>query len=357
MKNKYDVVIIGAGIYGSSIFYHLLTTSNLKVLLVDQKHVASGATGVSGGFVRLYHRSLCSCDLAAQSIKFFQNFNQDNHHPCGFVPTGFITVEDKTHSDQIYKNIDFLKNQGHEIDIYSHKLLGSYLQNWFIPLNKEKFYIYEKNSGYANPVQTCQFFVAEGLKRGGHIAENSTIDHVIVTNNKVTGVLKDGEKLGATCVVLAIGVRSGKFLSEYTNQFSFYTKIIQFGYFQYACQDKPIGTFLDMTVGLFGKQIKKNTCIFGLTTDIDEKEFILNKDMYVDVLLNKVRSYLGSNRVTLEKNIFGKDSYSLENQGVAEFLRDIDGFFVCSGWSGVGFKISPQIGKLSASQIIEMVCN
>ena len=62
MTQTYDAIVIGAGVMGASIAFHL-AERGLKVAILERKVTASGATGHSSGLVRMHY------DLAAESAR------------------------------------------------------------------------------------------------------------------------------------------------------------------------------------------------------------------------------------------------------------------------------------------------
>ena len=67
MTQTYDAIVIGAGVMGASIAFHL-AERGLKVAILERKVTASGATGHSSGLVRMHY------DLAAESELTFTSY-------------------------------------------------------------------------------------------------------------------------------------------------------------------------------------------------------------------------------------------------------------------------------------------
>ena len=61
--NNYDAIIIGAGVHGASLAFHL-ARRGVKVVLLEKKFVAAGATGRSSGLVRMHYDVKEDCELA-----------------------------------------------------------------------------------------------------------------------------------------------------------------------------------------------------------------------------------------------------------------------------------------------------
>jgi len=71
-----DVAIIGGGVIGCSIAYHLAQLGGTRGVVFERKHVASGATGVCPGGIRQQFEGEAECRLARRSMKFFGHVNE-----------------------------------------------------------------------------------------------------------------------------------------------------------------------------------------------------------------------------------------------------------------------------------------
>lgn len=88
-----DVVIIGAGIVGSSIAYHLTQAGCKNVLVLEREsHQGKGSTGKSMGGVRAQFSTPVSILMSLYSIPFFRQFEEVIGHPSGYRGQGYLFV-------------------------------------------------------------------------------------------------------------------------------------------------------------------------------------------------------------------------------------------------------------------------
>jgi sarcosine oxidase, subunit beta len=86
-----DVVIIGGGIVGSSIAYHLTSAGCRSVLVLEREsHQGKGSTGKSMGGVRAQFSTDASIRMSLYSIPFFRDFDQRIGHPSGYRAQGYL---------------------------------------------------------------------------------------------------------------------------------------------------------------------------------------------------------------------------------------------------------------------------
>ena len=86
-----DVVIIGGGIVGSSIAYHLTAAGYRDVLVLEREtHQGKGSTGKSMGGVRAQFSTSVNIQMSLYSIPFYAEFEERLGHPSGYKPQGYL---------------------------------------------------------------------------------------------------------------------------------------------------------------------------------------------------------------------------------------------------------------------------
>src|ERR671934_632056 len=109
-----DVMIIGGGIVGSSIAYHLTEAGCKNVLVVEREtHQGKGSTGKSMGGVRAQFATPVNIQMSLYSIPFYASFDERLGHPCGYRSQGYLflaTSED--HLEYLRTNQELQKKLG-----------------------------------------------------------------------------------------------------------------------------------------------------------------------------------------------------------------------------------------------------
>jgi sarcosine oxidase subunit beta len=91
MTETADVVIIGSGIVGSSVAYHLAQAGCTNVLVIEREaHQGKGSTGKSMGGVRAQFSTPVNIQMSRYSIDFFSKFDEVVGHPADYRAHGYL---------------------------------------------------------------------------------------------------------------------------------------------------------------------------------------------------------------------------------------------------------------------------
>jgi len=86
-----DAIIIGAGVQGASLAFHL-AQRGVKVLVLEKRFVAAGATGRSSGLVRMHYDVPQDTQLAWLSFQYFRDWKKQGRRRVRFTRTGFLQL-------------------------------------------------------------------------------------------------------------------------------------------------------------------------------------------------------------------------------------------------------------------------
>src|SRR5918993_1725441 len=103
MTENADVIVIGAGVQGASLAFHL-ASRGARVTILERATAGAGATGRSSGLVRVYYDLLAEARLAWVSYHWFEDWDARVGGECGFTRTGFVWIEPAERRDRVEAN-------------------------------------------------------------------------------------------------------------------------------------------------------------------------------------------------------------------------------------------------------------
>ena len=172
MTTTTDAVIIGGGVMGAAILFSLAQRGVKSPVLLERDALGSGSTGRSSGAVRMHYSNTVHADLAWQSLKVFQNWNDVvGAGDSGFVNTGYMVFVPDEAIDGLKYNIALQQAVGIETKIVTQDEARE-LAPMFAFYDGEG-YAWEPQSGHADPSGVTFGYVARAREMGAKVVVGS----------------------------------------------------------------------------------------------------------------------------------------------------------------------------------------
>jgi sarcosine oxidase subunit beta len=211
MQRTADVVVIGGGANGTSTAFHLALLGVRRVLLLERRQLAAGATGRSGALVRMHYTNETESRLAFESLKVFRNFGEIVGGDCGFEGVGFVQLVGHAHAGALRRNVERQQRLGIGTTAITPAEAARLLPG--LETGDVGAAAWEPDSGFADPAATA-FAFAEGARaRGASIETGVEATAVLTEHGRVTGVETTAGRVATPAVVLAPGAWSTPLLA------------------------------------------------------------------------------------------------------------------------------------------------
>lgn len=207
MANTADVIIIGAGVHGASLAFHL-AQRGVKPLVLEKRFVAAGATGRSSGLVRMHYDVRQDTELAWVSFQYFRNWREKVGGECGFTRTGFLQLVGPQDEAELRANVAVQQDIGVPVLL----IKADDVRRLAPGFATEDIHVaaYEPESGYAMPSDTAAALMNAAKEKGARLVQDAEVTGIQVTGGKVTGVRTASAEYSAAIVVNAAGAWAGK---------------------------------------------------------------------------------------------------------------------------------------------------
>jgi sarcosine oxidase subunit beta len=206
MPESADVVIIGAGIVGSSIAFHLTEAGAKNVLVIEREtRQGLGSTGKSMGGVRAQFATDVNIQMSLYSIPFLNRFEEATGYPSGYKPHGYLFMA-TTDRHRDYLRTNFARQQA----------LGLKGIEWLQPDDIRKVLpqlrsddiiggTFCPTDGFVDPNSVMTGFMARATDRGATLWRGVEVTGIDVEHGEVTGVNTTNGSVATRTVVNAAG--------------------------------------------------------------------------------------------------------------------------------------------------------
>jgi sarcosine oxidase subunit beta len=358
VRDVADVVVIGAGVMGASVAYHLARAGVQRVIVVEKRFLAAGATGKSAGLVRMHYDNEPESTLAWISFDYFRNWPEVVGGHCDFRRTGFLRLVPAEFEDSLQANVAMQQRIGINMRVISgedvSEIVPSYCTDDF------DIAVYEPDSGYADPTSTTSALIDGARQMGARLFQETTVTGIRAKSGRISEVETDRGMI-STCIVVntagawaaEIGAMVGVELpvQGWRDELLYLQRPPDLAGSHPAVVDDINGQYFRpetgqlMLVGPWGLGEEEE---IGVDPDnyrewVDDR-FILGMSQRL------VRRIPGMSNGAVVRGEAGCDGLSPDKHSIIDQVGP-EGFYVAVGHSGTGFKIAPAVGACLAELI------
>ena len=199
------VVVIGAGIVGCSVAYHLTKLGWTDLVMLEQRTLASGTTGHGAGLVTQLRHTRAMTDISRYAIELYSALEAETGQSSGFQQTGSVTVaRTPGRVDELRRAISMARGFGVQIDEISPREAG---EMWPLMSTDDVLgAITIPKDGQTVPDSTAMAMAMGATNRGGALFENVKVTGIRREGGDVAGVVTDRGEIRCEVVVNCAGM-------------------------------------------------------------------------------------------------------------------------------------------------------
>lgn len=365
MTETADIVVVGGGCIGASIALHLAEKGVKKVILLEQKELANGASGKGIGIIRTHYTHPVLAKLAHHSQQLFHQF-QDRFggYESGFHPCGYFVLVGESDVETLQRIVEMHQQMGIDVHLTDRQQVEEACGQ-LLNLDDVAAIAYEPNSGYGSPPKTTFALAQRAVDLGAEVRTQTPVLAIKVdAEGRVEAVITPDSEIQTRTVVDCVGPWARQFAEHLGLEFPV-TPIVE----HVVVVDRPaeLASFHPVVSDLI------NLCYFRADA---EQPFtrIGNSDpqYHAQFALQDADTFQGQMFPGICEDLHRKlvqrcpglatapiaDTYSgiwgvtPDYQPIIDRLDYAPGLYCAVGFSGHGYKLSPVIGDLVSRMIL-----
>ncbi|HEY7123586.1 MAG TPA: FAD-binding oxidoreductase [Ktedonobacterales bacterium] len=364
MAKSAEVVIIGGGIMGVSLAFHLTKRGVRDVLVLEKHTVAAGASGKTGALLRQHYTNVPEATLAHLSLQTFRHWGDMVGGDCGYDGCGLIaTVATgpgyEANADLLRRNVAMQQRVGIKTQVVTAAELHE-LQPFgnFADLTVAA---YEAESGFVDAVATTHSLARAAITGGARLLEGVEVTSIRQSGERVVGVETSAGPIAARVVVCAAGAWSVPLLKAVGIEAPIEAIRVQVAILNHPLSMPPTGhmAYVDTAAGIFCRTWGPNRTMVGVgggefhDTVEDPDHYHQGNDPGFPAL---AREYLSRRMPPMRESTYlyghaGLYDMTLDTHPILDRAPGLDGLYLMLGFSGAGFKKGLAIGQCMAELI------
>lgn len=346
-------MIIGGGVIGLSIAYHLGKRKAGKVVLLEKGQLGEGSTSRCVGGIRTQFSTEINILFSLESMKTFEHFEEEFGVNPEFRRIGYLFLTTTEQEVKVFKqNITLQKRFGIPVEwLDSDEIRRRYPYLRVDDVRGGTFCAWD---GYAGPSEVLSGF-ARGAKRAGvEIYEGMEAREISVDGGRVIGVRTDAGRISSPVVVNACGPYAS-LIGEMAG-IEIPVKPLRRQVFVTApfyLTEETIPLTIDFHRGWYFRQEVDGLLLSGPLDS--EPSFNTNTDYEAMVEASENSTYRvpALEKARIARGWAGLYEISPDNHAILGKVPGLEGFILANGFSGHGFQHSPAVGKVISELIVD----
>jgi 4-methylaminobutanoate oxidase (formaldehyde-forming) len=365
LPQQASVVIVGGGIVGCSLAYHLTLRGCRDVVLLERKQLTCGTTWHAAGLVGQLRATYNLTRLAQYTTNLYASLEQETGQATGFRQTGSIAIATNlARLEELKRGASMAKCFGLEVQTLTPSEIASLWPG--VTVSDVVGGVYLPKDGRTNPIDTTQALAKGAKSRGARIFENCAAQEILIENGKAVGVRTEFGTIRADMVVNCagmwaheLGAKAGTTVPLHAAEhFYIVTEPMEglhsnlpvlrdpdgCAYFKEDAGKLLVGWFEPVAKPWGMKGIPETFSFESLPDDLEHIEPLLAAAMHRTPALEKTGINLFFN---------GPESFTPDDRYLLGETPEVRNLFVAAGFNSIGIQSAGGAGKVLADWMLD----
>ncbi|MDA8562563.1 FAD-dependent oxidoreductase [Luminiphilus sp.] len=363
LPDRCEVVVIGGGVIGVSVAYHLAEAGIQDVVLVERKELTSGTTWHAAGLVGQLRSSINMTKLARYTSELYRGLEAETGQATGYRQCGSMSIAATAERfEELKRSASMAKVFGLEVNVLS---VAEIAERYPLIQTDDLFGgIHIPSDGYANAVDITQALAKGAKSRGVRIATHTKVEEILHEGGQITGVRTDRGEIQAKYVVICGGMWSRDLASTVGVNLPLHAcehYYVLFESVEGLHPDLPVLRDYDactyykydagkLLLGAFEPSAKP-WGMGGISEDFCFDEIAGDFDHFEPVLHDAMKRFPALERAGIQKFFCGPESFTPDVRYHLGEAPELKNCFVAAGLNSIGLQSAGGVGKVTAEWI------
>ena len=355
-KTTADIVILGAGVMGASIAFHLAQRKPGKIVVIDKGHVGQGGSGRSSALIRMHYSYPPEVQLALVSLHIFEHWRDAVGEEGDFRKTGFVRIVHPGETGRLKRNVEMQRKIGVNVKLIDRVELKELEPDWAV--DEVELAAYEPDSGYGDGAGVANDFLARARDLGVEYL-SKTQASLRIESGRVLGIGTNDGEIAAPVVVAATGPWTRPLFQHAGLDLPIETEYHQVAILKNAPDMKGGGcACIDSVTATYFRSDAHDKFLVGdfcgqRGADPDNFPQRASDQELEEIIERACRRVPKLENAEVMRGVTGIYDMTPDSRPLLGELPGRGGLFVCAGFSGMGFKISPAVGLVMAELLLD----
>ncbi|MBZ5649134.1 MAG: FAD-binding oxidoreductase [Acidobacteriia bacterium] len=352
-----DIVILGAGVMGASIAFHLAKRRAGRIVVIDKGHVAQGGSGRSSALVRMHYSYAPEVQLALVSLRMFEHWRDTVGEEGDFRRTGFVRIVHPGETERLKQNVKMQRKLGVNVKLIDRVELKALEPDWAV--DDVELAAYEPDSGYGDGAGVANDFLTRARELGVAYLSKTGALEFLVEAGRVSGISTDHGGITAPVVVSATGPWTGPLFQRVGIDLPIETEYHQVAILKNVPDMKGGGcACIDSVSATYFRSDAQDKFLIGdfygqRGADPDHFPQRASDDGLEEIIERASRRVPKLENAEVMRGVTGIYDMTPDSRPLLGEISGVAGLYVCAGFSGMGFKISPAIGLVMSELLLD----